>query len=98
MAFRRGHFQRALEEAIQTHHSQWPLVWQSKNPLHGGGSFNNMSPEQRVSCPSLTAVYKSFADMSIPACSTESSYPLVTCVVGDYSGNYQGVIQTVTPR
>ncbi|MCJ1390764.1 hypothetical protein MMC18_003625 [Xylographa bjoerkii] len=45
---RRGHFQRALEEAISAHYNQWPSAWSSKNPLHGGNNFNNMSPEQRL--------------------------------------------------
>ena len=45
---RKGHYTRALEEAIQTHNSQWPRAWNSKNPLHGGGSFNKMTPEERV--------------------------------------------------
>ncbi|MCJ1476823.1 hypothetical protein MMC13_005492 [Lambiella insularis] len=44
----RGHFQRALEEAIQTHSSQWPSVWTGRNPLHGGRNFNSMTPEQRL--------------------------------------------------
>ncbi|KAL9001606.1 MAG: hypothetical protein Q9188_005425 [Gyalolechia gomerana] len=44
----RGHYQRALEEAVQSHTTQWPLKWEGKNPMHGGGSFNNMSPEQRL--------------------------------------------------
>ena len=45
----REHYGRALEEAIQTHANQWPRQWEGKNPLHGGGSFRNMTPEQRVS-------------------------------------------------
>ncbi|KAH8702504.1 hypothetical protein BGW36DRAFT_356621 [Talaromyces proteolyticus] len=44
----KGHYQRALEEAVQTHSSQWPRAWGGKNPLHGGGSFNTMSPEERL--------------------------------------------------
>ncbi|MCJ1318330.1 hypothetical protein MMC15_003658 [Xylographa vitiligo] len=44
----RGHFQRALEEAISAHYNQWPSAWSNKNPLHGGNNFNNMSPEQRL--------------------------------------------------
>lgn len=46
----RGHYGRALEEAIQTHSSQWPAAWKGANPLHaaGPGSFNNMSAEQRL--------------------------------------------------
>lgn len=45
---RKGHYTRALEEAIHAHTSQWPLTWEGRNPLHGGGSFNKMTPEQRV--------------------------------------------------
>ncbi|KAJ9196383.1 hypothetical protein DTO164E3_5884 [Paecilomyces variotii] len=44
----RGHFQRALEEAVQTHVSQWPRAWEGKNPLHGGRTFATMSPEERL--------------------------------------------------
>ncbi|EAW12546.1 uncharacterized protein ACLA_009690 [Aspergillus clavatus NRRL 1] len=44
----RAHYQRPLEEAIQTHSSQWPKAWQGKNPLHGGRTFASMSPEERL--------------------------------------------------
>ncbi|KAI4229885.1 MAG: hypothetical protein L6R36_000531 [Xanthoria steineri] len=44
----RGHHGRALEEAVQSHTSQWPTKWMGKNPLHGGGNFHNMSPEGRL--------------------------------------------------
>ncbi|KAL4870502.1 hypothetical protein BDV12DRAFT_184342 [Aspergillus spectabilis] len=44
----RNHFTRPLEEAIQTHSSQWPKAWQGKNPLHGGRNFASMSPEERL--------------------------------------------------
>lgn len=46
----RGHYGRALEEAVQTHSSQWPAAWKGANPLHaaGPGSFNNMNAEQRL--------------------------------------------------
>ncbi|KAL3465800.1 hypothetical protein BJX64DRAFT_274893 [Aspergillus heterothallicus] len=43
----RNHYQRPLEEAIQTHSSQWPKAWQGKNPLHGGRNFTSMSPSER---------------------------------------------------
>ncbi|OJI98994.1 hypothetical protein ASPVEDRAFT_50560 [Aspergillus versicolor CBS 583.65] len=43
----RNHYTRPLEEAIQTHSSQWPKTWQGKNPLHGGRNFASMSPEER---------------------------------------------------
>ncbi|KAH0846986.1 hypothetical protein FOPE_11362 [Fonsecaea pedrosoi] len=45
----RGHYGRALEDALSTNHSQWPTEWKGVNPLHGGTTFNSMSPEQRLS-------------------------------------------------
>ncbi|KAI9807318.1 MAG: hypothetical protein M1833_000061 [Piccolia ochrophora] len=45
----RAHYQRPLEEAVQTHSSQWPSSWNGKNPLHGGKTFSNMSPTERLS-------------------------------------------------
>ncbi|KIX94269.1 uncharacterized protein Z520_09979 [Fonsecaea multimorphosa CBS 102226] len=45
----RGHYGRALEDALSANHSQWPTEWKGVNPLHGGKSFNNMSPEERLS-------------------------------------------------
>ncbi|EEQ87121.1 uncharacterized protein BDCG_02241 [Blastomyces dermatitidis ER-3] len=44
----RDHYQRALEEVVQTHSSQWPRSWGGKNPLHGGGSFATMTPTERL--------------------------------------------------
>jgi hypothetical protein len=48
--FRPGHYNRALEEAIQTHKAQWPKDWKNQNPLAGGATFGAMTPVQRV-CP-----------------------------------------------
>jgi hypothetical protein len=45
---RKGHYGRALEEAVQTQKSQWPRKWNHVNPLHGGRNFNNMAPTDRV--------------------------------------------------
>jgi len=45
---RAGHYNRALEEAVQTHKSQWAKDWESKNPLSGGATFTSMTPTQRV--------------------------------------------------
>lgn len=45
---RSGHYNRALEEAIQTHKSQWAKDWEAKNPLSGGATFSSMSPTERV--------------------------------------------------
>jgi hypothetical protein len=50
---RAGHYNRALEEAIQTHKSQWAKDWESRNPLAGGATFASMSPTQRVSIRSV---------------------------------------------
>jgi hypothetical protein len=45
---RPGHYNRALEEAIQTHKAQWAKDWDSKNPLAGGATFSSMGPAERV--------------------------------------------------
>lgn len=45
---RPGHYNRALEEAIQTHKGQWAKDWESQNPLSGGATFGSMTPVQRV--------------------------------------------------
>ncbi|TVY44784.1 hypothetical protein LOCC1_G002144 [Lachnellula occidentalis] len=46
--YRAGHYNRALEEAIQTHKLQWAKDWESKNPLSGGATFATMTPTQRL--------------------------------------------------
>ncbi|KAK4227909.1 hypothetical protein QBC38DRAFT_172799 [Podospora fimiseda] len=43
-----GHYNRALEEAIQTHKGQWARDWESKNPLANGATFSSMTPVQRL--------------------------------------------------
>lgn len=43
----KGHYGRALEEAIQTQKSQWPRKW-TANPLNGGRSFNTMTAVERI--------------------------------------------------
>jgi hypothetical protein len=45
---RRGHYGRALEDAISSNQNQWPMAWNGTNPLHGGKNFNNMTPEGRL--------------------------------------------------
>ncbi|KAJ4348939.1 hypothetical protein N0V95_005024 [Ascochyta clinopodiicola] len=44
----KGHYGRALEEAIQTQKSQWPTKWNHINPLSGSRSFNTMTPTERA--------------------------------------------------
>ncbi|KAI9729972.1 MAG: hypothetical protein M1834_006170 [Cirrosporium novae-zelandiae] len=44
----RGHYHRALEEAVQTHAGQWPPAWNGRNPLHGGNNFHKMSDIERL--------------------------------------------------
>lgn len=53
MKFRRGHYQRALEEVVQLHAHEWPKSWEGKNPLRGGGTFASMTPVDRVHIPLL---------------------------------------------
>ncbi|KAH7041008.1 uncharacterized protein B0I36DRAFT_233345 [Microdochium trichocladiopsis] len=43
-----GHYNRALEDAISTHKSQWAKDWEEKNPLAGGQSFASMTPTERL--------------------------------------------------
>jgi len=44
----RGHYGRALEDAVSEFKSQWPTEWDGKNPVSGEKSFNTMSAEDRV--------------------------------------------------
>jgi hypothetical protein len=43
-----GHYNRALEEAIQSHKGQWAKDWESRNPLSGSATFGSMTPVQRL--------------------------------------------------
>ncbi|KAK3380027.1 hypothetical protein B0T24DRAFT_547369 [Lasiosphaeria ovina] len=43
-----GHYNRALEEAIQTHKGQWTKDWESLNPLSNSATFASMTPVQRL--------------------------------------------------
>jgi len=43
-----GHYNRALEEAIQTHKGQWAKDWESQNPVAGQATFASMTPVQRI--------------------------------------------------
>ncbi|ETS76396.1 hypothetical protein PFICI_11783 [Pestalotiopsis fici W106-1] len=43
-----GHYGRALEDAIASHKSQWPKVWEEKSPLSGGATFTSMNPTERL--------------------------------------------------
>ncbi len=91
---RRGHHGRALEEAIHAHVGQWPFTWQGRNPLHGGGNFNNMGPAERVR---INACYMSaaLADhfLAHPA---QSTGHLVAVFFRSYSSDCQGVLQAAT--
>ncbi|KAF1985902.1 hypothetical protein K402DRAFT_356303 [Aulographum hederae CBS 113979] len=44
----RGHYGRALEDAVLSHRSQWPRAWNKTNPLSGGQSFNTMGAKERL--------------------------------------------------
>lgn len=45
----KGHYGRALEDAISEFKSQWPREWNGTNPLSGSKSFNTMTADERVS-------------------------------------------------
>ncbi|KAF3935733.1 hypothetical protein ABW19_dt0209202 [Dactylella cylindrospora] len=44
----KGHYARALEEAVATYIDESPNEWLGKNPLEGGKTFNQMSVEERL--------------------------------------------------
>ena len=56
--YRPGHYNRALEEAIQTHKGQWAKDWESQNPVAGQATFASMTPVQRV-CANFLKIYAS---------------------------------------
>ncbi|KAH8895049.1 hypothetical protein GQ53DRAFT_744483 [Thozetella sp. PMI_491] len=43
-----GHYNRALEEAISSHKSQWPRDWEGQNPVSGSSTFATLAPTQRL--------------------------------------------------
>ncbi|KAL1623956.1 hypothetical protein SLS56_008081 [Neofusicoccum ribis] len=45
----KGHYNRALEEAISTYKGQWPFAWGGINPLSGARTFNSLTPQERLS-------------------------------------------------
>lgn len=45
---RRGHYGRALEDAISSHKNQWPKAWNHTNPLNGGATFESMTAKERL--------------------------------------------------
>lgn len=71
----REHYGRALEEAMQSHSSQWPRQWEGKNPLHGGGSFRVMTPERRVLHSLLRMAIQADIDRSFSCFGPWSSGP-----------------------
>ncbi|KAF2669211.1 hypothetical protein BT63DRAFT_424943 [Microthyrium microscopicum] len=45
----RGHYNRALEDAISSQKSQWPRAWEGVNPIAGTRTFNTIGPTERLS-------------------------------------------------
>ncbi|KAI2636365.1 hypothetical protein GGS26DRAFT_492130 [Hypomontagnella submonticulosa] len=43
-----GHYNRALEDAISSHKSQWARDWKDENPLAGSKTFTSMDPTERL--------------------------------------------------
>ncbi|RPA87291.1 hypothetical protein BJ508DRAFT_410799 [Ascobolus immersus RN42] len=44
----KGHYNRALEEAIAANKSQWPLKWEGISPLAGGKTFEDLDIMKRL--------------------------------------------------
>ncbi|KAJ9612354.1 hypothetical protein H2200_003951 [Cladophialophora chaetospira] len=68
----RGHYGRALEDAMSTHHNQWPAAWKGVNPLHGGKTFNNMTAEERLSLLKALALWSLNSSETVQAMIKES--------------------------
>lgn len=92
---RKGHYTRALEEAIQTHAPQWPQAWLGRNPLHGGGSFNKMTPEERV-CDTRVFTECLAADRLVVAHPPESAHYVDARVLRSRTSHHEGVLQATT--
>lgn len=92
---RKGHYQRALEEAVQTHNSQWPHAWEGKNPLHGGRTFTTMNPEERV-WPPTEYIYATSLIMLVT--SAQSSHLMVPFLLRCDTSEDQGFLQAGTTR
>lgn len=54
---RRGHYGRALEEALASQKPQWPPHWNGINPVPSSKTFAHLSPERRVCFFSSVARY-----------------------------------------
>jgi len=52
-----GHYNRALEDAISTHKSQWAKDWEEKSPISGDRNFTSMSPTERLTLLRTLAVW-----------------------------------------
>ena len=44
----KSHYNRALEEAISLHKSEWPRSWDGSSPISGSKTFQSISPTERV--------------------------------------------------
>jgi len=69
--YRKGHYGRALEEAIQTQRPQWPRQWIS-NPLSGGRGFNTMTAVDRITLLHTLALWSLNQNELIRAMITDS--------------------------
>jgi len=45
----RGHYGKAIEEAVSGNRAQWPAAWNGANPLSGSRTFTGMNAGERVS-------------------------------------------------
>ncbi|KAK5077249.1 hypothetical protein LTR64_005272 [Lithohypha guttulata] len=44
----KGHYGRALEDAVSEYKSQWPREWNGQNPVSGSKGFQTMTAEERL--------------------------------------------------
>ncbi|KAI9894444.1 MAG: hypothetical protein M1814_003202 [Vezdaea aestivalis] len=68
----RGHFHRAIEEALSTQKPQWPFSWKGISPLAGAKTFATMSPSERLSLMKALALWALTSSESVSAAIKES--------------------------
>ncbi|KAF2005517.1 hypothetical protein P154DRAFT_518610 [Amniculicola lignicola CBS 123094] len=79
----KGHYGRALEEAVQTQKTQWPREWHGANPLSGGRTFNTMSPTERLTLLKTLILWGLSTSESVSNAIKESYKARTSKILGD---------------
>ncbi|KAF2861924.1 hypothetical protein K470DRAFT_25920 [Piedraia hortae CBS 480.64] len=66
-AVERGHYGRALEEAISAQRSAWPSSWQGRSFLYGSRDFNKITPAERLHLLRTLIIWSLSASQAVQA-------------------------------